>query len=107
MADEVAARAHARGAPPAPRFPAGEWVKLSAAWLIEQSGFAKGAAEGAVGISTRHALALVNRGGASASQLLAFAGKVRRAVRAEFGVDLSVEPVLVGFSSDELALIQS
>jgi UDP-N-acetylmuramate dehydrogenase len=88
-----------------PRFPSGENVKLSAAWLIEHAGFSKGASEGPVGISTRHALAIVNRGGATAAQILSFAARIRDAVRARFGVELVPEPVLVGFSSEEAALL--
>jgi UDP-N-acetylmuramate dehydrogenase len=88
-----------------PRFPAGERVKLSAAWLIERSGWNKGAHDGPVGISTRHALAIVNRGGATASQILAFAARVRDAVRARFGVTLVPEPVLVGFTDSESSVL--
>lgn len=71
-------------------------VKLAAGWLIEQSGFAKGTRRGAVGLSTRHALALVCHEGATATALLAFADEVRAAVRARFGVLLEREPVLLG-----------
>jgi UDP-N-acetylmuramate dehydrogenase len=78
-------------------------VKLSAAWLIESAGFRKGTSDGAVGISTRHALALVNRGGATAAEIVAFAGRVRESVIDRFGVALAPEPVPVGFLSDELA----
>ena len=78
-------REQARGAG-MPEFPAsGGRVKLSAGWLIEHAGFAKGYGEGRVGLSTRHALAVVNRGGASAAEIVAFARRVRegraRAVR--------------------------
>jgi UDP-N-acetylmuramate dehydrogenase len=89
-----------------PRFPAGDKVKLSAGWLIEQSGFAKGAGDGAVGLSTRHALAIVNRGGATAADILRFAGRVRRAVRARFGIALVPEPVLLAFDPSELAEVE-
>ena len=71
-------------------------VKLAAGWLIEQSGFAKGTRRGAVGLSTRHALALVCHEGATATALLAFADEVRDAVHARFGVLLEREPVLLG-----------
>jgi UDP-N-acetylmuramate dehydrogenase len=70
-------------------------VKLSAAWLIERAGFAKGTVSGNVGISTKHALALVNRGGATTAELLAFAAEIQRGVRAAFGVELVPEPVIV------------
>ena len=82
-----------------PTFPAGDpsSVKLPAAWLIEQAGFAKGYTHGAAGISSRHTLALVNRGSATAAEILALAAEVRTAVAAKFGVQLEMEPVLVGF----------
>jgi UDP-N-acetylmuramate dehydrogenase len=73
-------------------------VKTSAAWLIERAGFSRGFGVGAVGLSTKHTLALVNRGGASASELIALARTVRDGVRDRFGISLDVEPVLVGLS---------
>ncbi len=95
-ADEVARRA---GAPQMPRFPAGAGrVKLSAGWLIERAGFTKGTRRGAAGISTAHALALVNLGGARADELIALAVEIVGAVRARLGVTLAPEPVLVGQS---------
>ncbi|XXX82800.1 UDP-N-acetylmuramate dehydrogenase [Sorangium sp. So ce134] len=85
-----------------PQYPAGGGrVKLSAAWLIERAGFAKGTRHGAAGISTRHTLALVNRGGATAAELLELARRVRRGVLDRFGVALSAEPDLVGFAPAE------
>ena len=86
-----------------PRFPAGTGaenvglVKLPAAWLIEQSGFAKGYALGDAGVSSRHTLALVNRGGATAAEVMALAARIGDAVEARFGLRLEMEPVLVGF----------
>jgi UDP-N-acetylmuramate dehydrogenase len=86
-----------------PRFPAGTGtenvgrVKVPAAWLIEQAGFSKGYALGAAGVSSRHTLALVNRGGASAADILALAGEIRAAVEVRFGILLEMEPVMVGF----------
>ncbi|KLD65861.1 UDP-N-acetylmuramate dehydrogenase [Dyella japonica] len=71
----------------------GRW-KLSAAWLIETSGF-KGMREGDAGISNRHALVLVNHGRATGGELWAFALKVIEGVRAKFGVTLEPEPVVV------------
>jgi UDP-N-acetylmuramate dehydrogenase len=86
-----------------PAFPAdGGRTKLSAAWLIERAGFCKGTGEGAVGISTRHSLAIVNRGGATAAEIAAFARRVRGGVRERFGVELRPEPVMVGFTADEV-----
>jgi UDP-N-acetylmuramate dehydrogenase len=86
-----------------PRFPAGAGaenvgrVKVPAAWLIEQAGFAKGYELGRAGVSSRHTLALINKGGASAADVLALAGQITDAVEARFGIRLEMEPVLVGF----------
>ncbi len=81
-------------------------VKIPAAWLIEQSGFAKGHAEGRVGLSTKHPLALINRGGATARDVVTFAGRIKRAVIDRFGISLRPEPVFVGFSNDpDVALL--
>jgi UDP-N-acetylmuramate dehydrogenase len=74
--------------------PAGA-TKVSAAWLIERAGFAKGYTKGRVGISTKHALALVNRGGATAAELMDLAREIQAGVRAAFGVELSPEPIVV------------
>jgi UDP-N-acetylmuramate dehydrogenase len=78
-----------------PRWPASGGTKLSAGWLIERAGFARGHTVGRVGISRKHALALVNRGGATASELLALARAIQDRVRAELGVELVPEPVIV------------
>jgi UDP-N-acetylmuramate dehydrogenase len=96
QADAVARRAGV--APEAmPRFPAGPGrVKLSAGWLIERAGFRKGTRRGPVSVSTAHALALVNLGGARTDQLLSFAAEIRDAVRQQLGVELVREPVLLG-----------
>ena len=79
-----------------PRFPAAGGVKLSAAWLIEHAGFAKGHRQGNVGLSSKHALALVNRGGGTAREVRALVAAIRGAVGARFGVRLEPEPNLVG-----------
>lgn len=71
-------------------------VKVSAAWLIERSGFGKGYGAGPVGLSSKHTLALVNRGGGTAADLRSVAREVRDGVRAAFGVELTAEPVVVG-----------
>jgi UDP-N-acetylmuramate dehydrogenase len=81
--------------PPAFGEPDGR-VKTSAAWLIERAGFARGHGEGRVGISRKHTLALVNRGGATTAELVALAREVAAGVRERFGVDLEPEPVFVG-----------
>ncbi|HEY9131912.1 MAG TPA: UDP-N-acetylmuramate dehydrogenase [Dyella sp.] len=73
-------------------------TKLSAAWLIDTAGL-KGAREGDAGISHRHALVLVNHGGASGGQLWAFAQHVIDTVRKRFGVTLEPEPLIVGADS--------
>ncbi len=80
-----------------PAWPAGDRVKLSAAWLIERSGMERGFGNGRVGLSRKHTLALVNRGGASAADVLAFAEEVAARVFAASGVVLEREPVLLGF----------
>lgn len=80
----------------APRWPEGDGVKASAAWLIERSGFAKGYGPGTVTLSTKHPLALTNRGGATAADLLALAREVRDGVRDRFGITLENEPVILG-----------
>jgi UDP-N-acetylmuramate dehydrogenase len=82
-----------------PVYPAGTgYSKLSAAWLIERAGFGKGhlGPGGRVGLSTKHTLALTNRGGATTEDLLELAREVRDGVRVAFGVELHPEPVLVG-----------
>ncbi len=80
-----------------PRYPAGSQTKLSAAWLIERAGFGKGFAlpRGGAAISSKHTLALTNRGG-STEDLLALARHVRDGVEDAFGVRLHAEPILVG-----------
>ena len=80
----------------APQFPADGGVKLSAAWLIEHAGFHKGFALGNVGISTKHTLAVVNRGGGTAAEVLELVRRIQDAVRERFGVELQPEPVFVG-----------
>ncbi len=82
----------------APRFPAGDGlIKTSAAWLIEHAGFGKGyGMPGPAALSTKHTLALTNRGGASAGDLLTLARTIRDGVVERFGITLVPEPVLVG-----------
>lgn len=105
-ADAVAARACAAGvvAEPSemPRFssPDGRF-KLPAAWLVERAGFPKGTRRGAVGVSSRHALALVHHGGGTTAELLAFAAEIRAAVRDLFGLALRPEPAFLGFPSPD------
>lgn len=83
--------------PACPRYEAGDGkAKLAAAWLIESAGFARGGRRGAVGQSTKHALALVNKGGATGEEVWKYAREIAEAVQAKFGVRLSPEPVAVG-----------
>ena len=71
--------------------------KVSAAWLVEKSGFGRGYSLGRVGISSKHALAIVNRGGASATEVLALKDEIQQRVEEIWGVRLDPEPVMVGF----------
>jgi UDP-N-acetylmuramate dehydrogenase len=91
----AALEARADAAPPAWPEPDGR-IKTSAAWLIQQAGFDRGYGNGRVGISTKHTLALVNRGGASAADLVGLAREIADGVRGRFGVQLVPEPVFVG-----------
>ena len=101
--DKAAYVASVTGSEP-PRFPAGldhpGMIKLPAAWLIEKTGFAKGYSLGRAGISHKHTLALVNRGGANAAEILALAHKINSAVADRFAVELQMEPVLLGFEKE-------
>ena len=81
-----------------PSYPALEKSrKVSAAWLVEHSGFARGYGFGHAGISSKHALALVNRGGATAAEILALKDQIQQRVEEIWGVRLETEPVMVGF----------
>jgi len=95
---EVERRAAARSVSGVPHFAAGDGlVKVPAAWLIEQAGFAKGyPGHGGARISSKHTLALTNPGGASTAGLVGLAREIRGGVRQAFGVELVSEPVLVG-----------
>ncbi|MBA2478875.1 MAG: UDP-N-acetylmuramate dehydrogenase [Sporichthyaceae bacterium] len=80
-----------------PSYPgSGGSVKTSAAWLIERAGFTRGYGDERVRLSTKHTLALTNRGAATTADLVALAGEIRAGVAAAFGVRLTPEPVLVG-----------
>ncbi|NTV39053.1 MAG: UDP-N-acetylmuramate dehydrogenase [Demequinaceae bacterium] len=100
----VAADVAARLPADAPRYPAGAGapegaIKTSAAWLIERAGFGRGfgvAPDAVAALSTKHTLALTNRGGATADDVLALARAVRDGVRQSFGIELIPEPVMVG-----------
>jgi UDP-N-acetylmuramate dehydrogenase len=81
-----------------PHYPAPDGVKLAAGWLVERAGFGKGYPDDAARcrLSTKHALALTNRGGATAEDVLTLARTIRDGVRDVFGITLTPEPVLVG-----------
>jgi len=87
-------------ASPIPTFPADGGVKVPAAWLVERAGFPKGLRRGGAGISSRHALALVNYGGTT-TELLALAEEVREGVHQKFGIRLEHEPEIVGSGGRE------
>jgi UDP-N-acetylmuramate dehydrogenase len=81
-----------------PSYPALEKSKkISAAWLVEHSGFARGYGFGHVGISSKHALAIVNRGGAAATEVLSLKEQIEQRVEEIWGIRLEPEPVMVGF----------
>lgn len=71
--------------------------KVSAAWLVEHSGFSRGHGHGPVGISRKHALAIVNRGAATAADIVAFKEEIQQRVEDLWGIRLEPEPVFVGF----------
>jgi UDP-N-acetylmuramate dehydrogenase len=84
---------------PMPHYPAPDGVKLAAGWLVERAGFGKGYPDDEQApcrLSTKHALALTNRGGASAEDVITLARTVRDGVRDVFGITLKPEPVLLG-----------
>jgi UDP-N-acetylmuramate dehydrogenase len=85
-----------------PSFPSSDGrIKLSAAWLIERAGFNRGYALGNVGTSTKHALAITNRGGGTAGEVIELKGQIQGRVLDTFGVALTPEPVFVGFDEAE------
>jgi UDP-N-acetylmuramate dehydrogenase len=93
--EEIAAHS---GIENVPRFKASETsVKIPAAWLIEQSGFRKGYTKGNAGLSSKHTLALINRGNATAREILALKSEIQTRVKEKFGVELVPEPVFLGF----------
>jgi len=83
---------------PVPNYPAPDGVKLAAGWLVERAGFGKGyPGDGAPArLSTKHALAVTNRGGATTADVISLARTVRDGVRAAFGIVLTPEPILIG-----------
>lgn len=92
VVDRVASRVEG----PVPTYPVdATHKKLSAAWLIEQAGFHKGYGTGPAGISSKHTLALVNRGGAKAADVMLLMTEILKGVYKKFGVTLEMEPVVV------------
>ena len=99
VAPGVYARLAEEAEGPVPHYPAPDGVKLAAGWLVERAGFGKGYPDDATArcrLSTKHALALTNRGGATAEDVVALARIIRDGVRDVFGITLRPEPVLVG-----------
>jgi UDP-N-acetylmuramate dehydrogenase len=101
----VTGREHARlqalfGIMPATAQPNG-YIKLSAAWLIERSGFERGFRTGSVGLSTKHPLAIVTLDGATACDVVDLAVRIKRRVSKLFDVSLRAEPIFVGFGPNE------
>ena len=89
-----------RGSQDIPAFPADRGsIKLSAAGLIEQSGIRRGQTRRGVGVSTKHSLAIINRGGGTAREVVALTEEMKSRVKEKFGVELVPEPVFVGFSA--------
>ena len=81
-----------------PSYPAlAEQRKVSAAWLVENSGFTKGYVRGQAAISSKHALAIVNRGGASAAEIVVLRNEIQTRVDESWGIWLETEPIFVGF----------
>ncbi len=94
---ELAERAESKGLE-IPSYPAlNAQRKVAAAWLVEHSGFSKGYAAGPAGISQKHALALINRRAAKASDIVGLKDEIQRAVQEAWGIQLEPEPVFVGF----------
>jgi UDP-N-acetylmuramate dehydrogenase len=80
-----------------PHFPSGDQIKLSAAWLIEHAGFAKGFVHRNVGLSSKHTLAVINRGGGTAAEVIELVQMIQEEVRDAFGVEIHPEPNFIGF----------
>ena len=97
LVDQLSSRLSARGWQ-LPTYPAVDGCrKIAAAWLVEHAGFRKGFSQGAVGISCKHALAIINRGGATAADILALKDEIQARVFAEFSITLEPEPNFIGF----------
>ncbi|MBP6824122.1 MAG: UDP-N-acetylmuramate dehydrogenase, partial [Acidobacteria bacterium] len=83
-----------------PSFPAADGnVKVPAAWLIERAGFQRGYSKGRIGISSKHTLAIINRGEATAQEVLDLIAEIQAGVQIKFGIALLPEPIFIGFNS--------
>lgn len=102
--ERIATSASGGADTPGPRVPHfmmdNDSVKIPAAWLIERSGFSRGHVDGCAGVSTKHPLAIINRGGATARDVIRLARRIKEAVNDWFGIALRPEPVFVGFDDD-------
>ncbi|MEP7337093.1 MAG: UDP-N-acetylmuramate dehydrogenase [Acidobacteriota bacterium] len=97
---EVLARLESEAGEVPPSFPAADGkVKVPAAWLIERAGFQKGYVKGRVGISSKHTLAIINSGGATADEVLALINEIKSRVQEKFSIELFPEPIFVGINS--------
>lgn len=83
-----------------PHYLSDKGIKIPAAWLIEKAGFSKGYSAGNVGLSQKHALIIINKGGATAKEIIGFAKRIKDKVFKKFGISLIPEPTLVGFSKN-------
>ena len=100
--EKVAETAKKMGIENIPNFKVDEkYVKIPAAWLIEQAGFHKGFQMGNAGLSTKHTLALTNRGDATAKEIIALKNEIQKKVSEVFGIELKTEPVFAGFENQE------
>jgi len=98
ITEQQFAELQAVAGPGVPRYPAGPAkVKTAAAWLIEHAGFSKGYSSGSAALSSKHTLALINKGGATAEEILRLAREIRDRVESKFGIRLFPEPVFLGF----------
>jgi UDP-N-acetylmuramate dehydrogenase len=94
--------------PGVPRYPARPGkVKTAAAWLIEQAGFSKGYSLGPAALSSKHTLALINKGGATAEDIVRLAREIRSRVEKKFGIRLTPEPVFLGFENEVITEFSS
>ena len=81
-----------------PAYPSPGGIKIPAAWLVEHAGFPRGTRRGKIGISEKHALALVNRGGTT-RELVALAEEIQDSVEEKFSITLTIEPIIVGYQN--------